>query len=136
MIINFWIVTWTLMKAILVYSKSDLKKMWIIKTIDFLNDKEKILRPYWIILILIINIITSISYDYYLKMITYRSRNIYQNPFFTLDLISNGFNINVILPSIDEMVDDNDCLRQSWYPTTKLIIVHSKAVYLDKQNVI
>lgn len=81
MIINFWIVTWTLMKAILVYSKSDLKKMWIIKTIDFLNDKEKILRPYWIILILIINIITSISYDYYLKMITYRSRNIYQNPF-------------------------------------------------------
>ena len=46
-------------------------------------------------------------------MITYWSRNIYQNPFFTLDLISNGFNIKVILPSIDEMVDDNDCLRQS-----------------------
>lgn len=57
-------------------------------------------------------------------------------PFFALVLISNGFNIKVILPSIDEMVDDNDCLRQSWYPTTKLIIVHSKAVYLDKQNVI
>lgn len=136
MIINFWIVTWTLMKAILVYSKSDLKKMWIIKTIDFLNDKEKILRPCLIILILIINIITSISYDYYLKMIPYRSRKYLSKPFFAIGFISNDFNINVILPSIDEMVEDKDCLRRSWYPKLKLIIVHSRAVYLDKQNVI
>ena len=62
--------------------------------------------------------------------------NIYQNLFLAIGFISNGFNINVILPSIDEMVEDKDCLRRSWYPKLKLIIVHSRIIYLDKQNFI
>ena len=59
------------------------------------------------------------------------SRKYLSKPFLVI-----GFNIKVILPSIDEMVEDKDCLRRSWYPKLKLIIVHSRIIYLDKQNFI